>query len=742
MPDGAAATQARKGALGRPMRRREDAALLRGEACFAADAPRPPGCLHAAFRRADQAPGRVTAVDAAAARAMPGVVAVLCAADLGPLGQPALNRFLPGMPAPRFAALAAQVAAVDQPVALVLADTAAAAQDGAGALEIGFEAATAATDEPAFGARWDAGEAEAAFAAAARVVRARVRWSRLAPAPLEPRAALAVPEDGGLTLWLSTQTPHRARADLAAILGLEEARLRVIARQVGGAFGGKASLYPEEAAVALAARRLGRAVLWQGTRAEEMLAATQGRGAVLDGEMALDADGRATALRAALRYPLGHRLPYSAAVPGRNAARILPGGYRIPALRVGLEAHFDGAAAMGIHRGAGRPEAAMLLERLMDRAAAATGLDPAAIRLRNLLPPEALPFATPTGEVLDSGDYPALLQRALALAGGDWPALAAARGARRARGEVVGLGLGFYVEPCGQGWESARITLLPDGRLRAATGSTAQGQGRETAFAQIVAEALRVEPEAVAVLHGDTAATPPGIGALASRSTGIGGGALLRAAAALEALARPRAAELLQVAEDALRPAPGGFAAGGATLPWRALAPLEAEAVFHAEGESWAAGCVLARVAIDRDTGTPRVEHLAWADDIGTVVNPMLVEGQMRGGLMQGLGEALLERMLYDAEGQLLTGSFMDYAMPRATDLPEAVRLGGLPRNHPARNTPLGAKGVGEAGCIGVPAAIVNAVLDALVPFGAAGEDVSLPLTPESIWRALQGGCP
>jgi carbon-monoxide dehydrogenase large subunit len=723
------------------MRRREDAALLRGQGCFAADAPRPPGCLHAAFRRADAAPGRVTMVDAAAARVLPGVVAVLGPEDLRGLQQPALNRFIPGMPAPRFHPLAAGVAAAGQPVALVLAETAAAAQDGAEALEIGFEM-TAAAEEPAFAADWQAGEAEAAFAAAARVVRARLAWSRLAPAPLEPRAALAVPEGDGLTLWLSTQTPHRARADLAAVLGIAEARLRVVATDVGGAFGGKASLYPEEAALAFAALHLNRAVIWQGSRSEEMLAATQGRGAVLEGEMALDADGRATALRAVLRYPLGHRLPFSAAVPGRNAARILPGGYGIPVLRVALRAHFDHAAAMGIYRGAGRPEAAMLLERLMDRAAQATGLDPAAIRRRNLLPPDALPFPTPTGEVLDSGDYPALLDRALALAGGDWPALAAARDARRAAGDVVGLGLGFYVEPCGQGWESARIALLPDGRVRAATGSTAQGQGRETAFAQVVADAMRIAPEEVVVLHGDTAATPPGIGALASRSTGIGGGALIKAAAALEALARPRAAELLQVPEAALRPAPGGFAAGGATLPWSALAPLEAEAVFHAEGEAWAAGCVLARLAIDRDTGRPRVEHLAWADDLGTVVNPMLVEGQMRGGLMQGLGEALLERMLYDEQGQLLTGSFMDYAMPRAADLPDAVRLGGLPQHHPARNTPLGAKGVGEAGCIGVPAAIVNAVLDALAPFGARGEDISLPLTPETIWRALQGGCP
>ncbi|MCK8787054.1 xanthine dehydrogenase family protein molybdopterin-binding subunit [Roseomonas sp. NAR14] len=749
MPDGSAQNgEARQqGWIGRARRRREDAALLTGAGRFAADLPRPPGCLHAAFARAAEASGVLRQVDLSAALGLPGVVAAFAGADCVPAGEPAVNRFFPDLPASRFLPLARdRVAAAGQPLAIVLAESAMAALDGAEAVLAELEPLDPEATEPAFAGQWRSGDAEAAFAAAAHVVRAGIRHSRLAPAAMEPRAALAVPrEGGGLTIHLSTQTPHRALADLAAILGLDPAAIRVVAGDVGGSFGAKASLHPEEAAVAWAALRLGRPVSWQATRSEEMLTATQGRGQHLRGELALDAGGRATALRAVIETPLGHRLPYSAAVPGRNAARCLPGPYAVPAVDIALAGHFDHRAPMGIYRGAGRPEAAMLMERLMEAAGRATGLGSEEIRRRNLLPPEALPHRTPTGEVLDSGDYPALLARVLEMGAG----LREACAARRARGELVGLGLALYVEPCGQGWESARLTLAPDGRILAATGATAQGQGRETAYAQIVADALRVADAEVEVLHGDTATTPPGIGALASRSTGIGGGALMQAAAALEAKALPVAARLLQSPPEALRPAPGGFAVAGAPgrqAGWAAIAaatpadPLEAEAVFHAPGEAWACGAVLALVAIEAETGIATVERLDWVDDIGTVVNPMLAKGQMLGGLLQGVGEALLERVAYDEAGQLLSGSFMDYAMPRADDAPLETRLGAPAHPSPAGNSPLGAKGVGEAGCIGVPAAVVNAVADALAARGVTLDSLALPLTQESIWRALNSG--
>jgi carbon-monoxide dehydrogenase large subunit len=747
MPDGAeqgrGRWQGRMAAepwVGRPQRRREDAALLTGRGRFTADATLPPDCLRAAFVRAAEACGTIRALDVAAARRVPGVVAVLTAEDLGPLGQPAVNRFLPDIPASRFEPLArCAVTAVGQPVALVLAATEAAARDGAEAVALEIAGHDPAATEPAFAASFGQGDVDAALARSAHRVRASLRYSRIAPAPLEPRAALAVPRGGGLELHLSTQTPHRARSDLAAILGLPAEAIRVVAGDVGGSFGAKASIHPEEAALAVAALRLGRPVSWQATRGEEMLTATQGRGQALEAEMGFDAEGRATALRACIRTPLGHRLPYSAAVPGRNAARCLPGPYAIPAVAVTLAAHFDRRAPMGIYRGAGRPEAAMLTERLMEEGARATGLDPVEIRRRNLVPPEAMPWATPTGECLDSGDYPALLDQALAL-GADLPAEVATR---RAAGELVGLGLAVTVEPCGQGWESARLTLTPDGMVLAATGSTAQGQGRETAFAQIVADALRVAPEDVVILHGDTATTPPGIGALASRSTGIGGGALLKAAAELEALARPLAAQLLQAPLAAIIPAPGGFAVAGVPgrgVAWStlaAVAPLAVDAVFESPGESWAAAAALALVALDRDTGAARVERIVWVDDAGVVVNPMLARGQMIGGLMQGVGEALMERVAHDEAGQLLTGSFMDYALPRASDAPAELRLAEAALPSFSRHSPLGAKGVGEAGCVVVPAAVANAVADALAAEGVTLDALALPLTPETIWRAL-----
>ncbi|GAB4188191.1 MAG: hypothetical protein OHK0024_28630 [Thalassobaculales bacterium] len=657
--------------------------------------------------------------------------------DLAGIAGPAVNPILPGLAAPACPILArGRVAAVGQAVAGVVAASPAAAADAAAGivLELAEEPPPQAA-APVF--RWQAGGDP--LPAGAAEVSVRLTQPLLAPMALEPRAILAVPQEGGLTVHLSTQTPHRAAAELARLLGLAPGRVRVVAVDVGGAFGAKASLHPEEIFVAWAALRLGRPVKWTASRAEEFLSAPLGRGIALEGRLAVAADGGLAGLAARIRAPLGHWLTYSAAVPAWNAARILPGPYLCPAVGILAEGVTTATAAVGIYRGAGRPEAALLMERLMDAAARRLSMDPVALRRRNLIPPAAFPFRTPTGQSLDSGDYGRLMDLACAAAG--YPELRAAQRRRRAAGELVGIGVALFVEPCGAGGESARLTVRADGSAELATGASAQGQGRETAFAQIAAAALGLPAEAVSVIHGDTAATPEGIGALASRSTAIGGSAILEAASALRARALPLAAGLMQCGEAALVAAEGGFARAddpGRRVGWAALAreaggSLSAEAVFTTPGEAWGAGCCIATLSVDRDTGVPRLEGLTWADDAGVVVNPLLAEGQILGGIAQGIGQALMERMVHDASGQVLTGSLMDYAVPRATDMPP-VRLAG--QHTPAAVNPLGAKGVGESGAIGAPAAILNAAIDALAPLGVG--DLDLPLTPESLWRAIR----
>lgn len=721
-------------------RRCEDDKLVRGLGRFVDDVA-VPDCLHLAFARSPVGRGRIARIDTRAATRLPGVVLVVTGEDIAGMQGPAVNALVPGLVVPPFHALAhGRVEWVGQPLAAIVAGSASAALDGVEALAIDIDDDTTDPRE-CFAQHWQAGDAESGFAAAAHVVRVAVTHARLAPMALEPRAAVAQWDHASerLTVWLSTQTPHRARENLARALGLAEDRIRVIAPDVGGAFGGKASIYPEEIVVAWAALRLKRAVRWCATRGEEMLAATQGRGGALEGELALDAHGRMIALRARIDVPLGAWLPFSATVPARNAARILPGPYAVPAIDIAMRGTTDAHAAIGIYRGAGRPEAAMLMERLVDAAARKLGIEATTLRRRNLITAAAMPYRTPTGETLDSGDFMALLDRAVAAT--QAAGLFAARDRRRAAGEICGIGLALYVEPCGQGWESATLTLHPDGRLVAATGCTAQGQGRETAYRQILADVLPLPSARVEIRHGDTDTTPLGIGALASRGTAIGGSALATAARALLARARAEAARQLSVDDDALVVTPDGIAAGERHASWQTIATaagdggLAQSIRYTAPGEAWSSGCCIAVLAIDRDTGTAGLERLIWIDDAGTVVNPMLVEGQLRGGLAQGLGEALLERIVYDADGQLLTGSLMDYAIPRARDIPP-VELGSIATPSPVNA--LGAKGVGEAGCIGVPAAIVNAALDALAPYGV--ETLDMPLTSEKLWRAMRAG--
>lgn len=708
------------------MPRREDPALLRGQGRFVDDIA-PEGCVFVEFLRSTVAAGAITTLEVTDARDMPGVLAVYTVADLGDTGASAVNRLIPDAPVRPFDILARdRVTSVGQPVAAIVAETREAARDAAEAIWLDIEDGET-PDRPQTVARWQGGKATAK---AAHRVAARVDHARVAPFALEPRACLAEPVGDGLRVWMSTQTPFRGRDDLARILNIAPDLVQVIAPDVGGAFGGKASIYPEDVMVALAARDLGRPVKWAATRSDDFMAATQGRGAASSGTLECDEDGRFTALEAQLHFDLGSWTPYSAYAPARNAGRILPGPYAIPAVSVDLDAGFSATAPMNIYRGAGRPEAAMLIERLVDKAAHAAGCDPLEIRRRNLRDGRN-PGPGVTGEWIDTGDYAALLDalenRAV------YAQKRAVQATRRAAGEVVGIGTALYIEPCGQGWETARVALLPDGAFAAHTGSSAQGQGRQTAWAQIVAEALGVTPDRVAVGEGDTADLPDGIGALASRSTAIGGSAMMRAAEKL----RAQIAAALGI--DRMESDPDGVWVHGTHLGWADIAARLPEAArlaeetFTAPHEAWASGAALAQVAIDPDTGRATVEDITWIDDAGHVVNPLLVEGQLWGGLAQGLGCVLSERVAYDGDGQLLTGSLMDYAVPRAADMPRAVTLDKLPT--PSAANPLGAKGVGEAGCIAIPPAVLNALQDAILPF--TDKDLPLPATSETLWRAI-----
>ncbi|MXY38734.1 MAG: xanthine dehydrogenase family protein [Rhodospirillaceae bacterium] len=708
---------ASSGGVGQARLRVEDRALLTGRGRFTDDI-RIAGCLHAAFVRSPEAQGRIAAVDTAEAAALPGVVRIFTGPDLSGLGRTSVNPLMPEVrPRPPEPLATGTVAAAGQPVALVVAETAAAALDAAEAVFVDIEPLPLRSPDgaaPAYRARetWRSQPAGEARNAAARAT-VSLRQPLLAPAALEPRGLVvdAATEPGRLTVWLGSQSPHRAREELAAVLGMEPDLVRVVAPDVGGAFGMKASLYPEDIAVAFAAQALDRCVKWTATRSEEFLASTQGRGQTVEASLSAAADGTLLHLDAAVRAPLGSWMPYSAVVPARNAGRILPGPYRVASVDIEAAGVESNSAAVGIYRGAGRPEAALAMELLIERLAGALGLTPRELRHRNFVSAGDMPWTTPTGQALDSGDYAAAYDRAKALMDTQPPA---------DDGRLRGCATVAYIEPSGLGWESARLTLGADGTITAATGSTAQGQGRTTAVQQIVADRLGADPDAVTVVHGDSSAPETGIGALASRSTPIGGSALVAACR-----------DLRRQAEERLgRPI-------GDRPDWTAIASqagdLVADVNYSAEGEAWGYGAVGCAVAIDPETGVLTVERLVWVDDAGTVVNPMLAEGQLLGGVAQGVGEAVLERIVYDADGQLLTGSFMDYGIPRAADMPP-VTLERMETPSPANL--LGAKGIGEAGAIGAPAAIACAVMAALRPLGV--KHLDMPYTPAHIWQAIR----
>ena len=758
------------GWVGRPLKRREDRRLLTGAGRYVDDM-RPVGCAHVALLRSPHAHARIVTVDVVHALGAPGVITVVTGGEVRHLGPMPVNRLMPDMRVPPHPIIAeGRVHAAGTPVAAVVAGTVYAARDAVELVRVAYEPLPAlpeperavADGAPAlfsdiegnrcFTRTLRGGDAARALASSARVVSLRVVQQRLAGVAMEPRSVLADfdPSTEELTLWVSCQAPFRIRAEVARLLDLPESRVRVIAPDVGGGFGVKSGPYREEVLLAWLARRLARPLKWVATRGEDQITTNHSRGSVCEGELGVDAEGRITALRARVTAPLGTALLNAAAGSPWNHARLLPGCYVVPACDISVTGALTTTTPVAAYRGAGRPEASFFIERLLDAAARALALDPAEIRRRNFIPADAFPFRTITGQVYDSGDYDLALHRALEAA--DYSRLRREQGERRARGEIVGIGLSSYVEPCALGWESGSLKVERSGRVTAITGSSAHGQGHETTFAQIVADHLGVTPDDVVVVHGDTRAGPEGFGTFGSRSVALGGSALARVAVEVREKGRRIAAELLEAAAADVVGVPGGFHVaglperrvtwrevaaaaygGGRGLPAGEMPGLEATHSFQPEAEVWTFGAIVCAVRIEAETGRVVIERLAWVDDAGTVINPLLAEGQLHGSLAQGLGQALLEAIVYDDDGQLVTGTLMDYAIPRADEVPPVIiekTCTPSPRN------PLGAKGVGEAGCIGIPPAVVNAVVDALTPFGITHLD--MPLTPARLWSALR----
>jgi carbon-monoxide dehydrogenase large subunit len=773
--------------FGTPVRRREDARLIRGEGMYTDDV-RLPDMAYAAFVRSTHPSARIR-VDAAAARSLPGVLAVFTADDVaGRVGDVPTAWLVPdsGLRTPPRPVLARDVVRyVGEPIAMVVARTRALAADAAAAVSVTYEPLPHVTDARAALApdapqvhdgvpgnvlfTWRAGDREAtdrAFAEAEVQVSLAIRNQRLVPAAMEPRAAVAAPTpEGGLTLWTTSQNPHIARFVLSGMLSLSEQRLRVVAPDVGGGFGSKIPVYPDEAMVAHAARVLGVPVKWTETRSEAFVATIHGRDQVQDVAMCGRRDGTITGIRVRATANMGAYLSLAApGVPTILFGLIVPGAYRIGAVDVEVVGVATHTTPTDAYRGAGRPEATFLVERLVDTFARRIGMDPAEVRRRNFVPASAFPYATPTGLVYDSGDYAAAMDRALEAVG--YEAMRRRQEDLRREGRYLGIGLSTYVEVCGLGpskvagavgfqgglWESATVRVHPSGKVAVIIGASPHGQGEETTFAQIVADALGAPFEDVEVVHGDTAATPMGWGTYGSRTTPVGGGAVSLAARRVADKARRLAAHLLEAAEEDVVVTDGRYHVAGAParslsfadvalqahLAWRlpdGMEPgLEASAFYDPENFVFPFGCHACVVEVDRNTGEVRILRYVAVDDCGRIINPMIVDGQVHGGVAQGLGQALWEGAVYDESGQLVTASFLDYALPRARLMPH---IETLHTETPSPHNPLGVKGVGETGTIAATPAVVNAVVDALGPLGV--EHVDMPMTPERLWRILSG---
>jgi carbon-monoxide dehydrogenase large subunit len=775
-PKGAKASQKY---FGRAMKRVEDPRLLKGIATYVDDL-KLAGMLHAEYVRSPHANAKINSIKTDSAKKLPGVVAIFTGADVNDkLGTIPCATPLPGGKSPDHKVLAgARAYFVGHPVAIVVAETRAIARDALELIDVDYDPLPAVIDpekaleknspltHPELGTNiaftWSlsGGDVESAFKEADKVLKIRLIHPRLTPMAIEPRGCVASWHAGesSLTLWTSTQIPHLVRTLLPGLIGIPENKLRVVAPEVGGGFGSKLNLYAEEVVISHLAIRLNRPIKWIEGRRENAAATIHGRDQIGDHEIAIKKDGTVLAIRCKAIVDVGSYCQLlTPAIPTLTGI-MLCGCYKLKAVQMEVTGVHTNKMSTDAYRGAGRPEAAYIIERIMDLVASELGLDPVQVRLKNMPEPTEFPFQTATGLQYDSGNYQAAFNKARELA--DWPNLLKERDAARKAGRLFGIGLSTYVEICALGpsktmaaggWEWGCVRIEISGKVTVITGTTPHGQGQETSFAQIAADRLGIPIEDIVVLHGDTATAHFGRDTYGSRATALGGSAIVMSIDKIIEKTKTLAAALLKSTPEKIEFADGKFFVSGEAeneLGWGQLASeayvaknlppgfepgLEASSFFEPPNCTFPFGTHIVAVDVDRDTGQVKILKYIAVDDCGKQVNPLLVEGQVQGGIAQSIGAALMERTVYDENGQLLTGEFMDYAIPRATDIPDYV-LGST--ETPSPSNPLGVKGVGEAGTIGSTPAIANAVIDALSPLGIRHLD--LPFTPERVWRAIQ----
>jgi carbon-monoxide dehydrogenase large subunit len=754
--------------VGARIKRREDPSLIRGLGQYVDDV-KLPEMLHVAILRSPHAHARIKSIDTAAAGQHPGVVAVVTGAELrDQIGTIPTTADNPTLRIPKHFVLAVdKVCYVGEGVAAVVAESRYTARDAIDLIQVEYDPLPAVTDpekalapdSPVIHSEWPdnlafhweqtQGEVEKAFKQADKVVKQKLVHQRLAPIAIETRgvAARYLSTEKELTVWSSTQIPHLLKTHLAKMLQLPEEQMRVIAPDVGGGFGSKLNVYAEEGLLAWMAMKLGRPVKWVEERRENIQATIHGRGQVGEVEAAVKKDGTILGLRYKVVADIGayHQL-FTPAIPPFTGL-MLSGCYKIPAIGIEVRAAFTNKMSTDAYRGAGRPEATYVIERLMDRIAQELDIDAVKVRRKNFPQPQEFPFKTATGLAYDSGNYPAALDKALKLAGYD--KLRREQKQLRHRGRYLGIGVSTYVEICAMGpgfWEYGKVEVDPAGSVKVFSGASPHGQGQKTSFAQIVADELGVPMDDVDVIHGDTKIVAKGMGTFGSRATAVGGVAVYQAAEKVREKARDLASHLLEVDADDLVFSDGRFAVKGVprraltiqqiagqaakNLPKGSAASLSAESTFEPANFTFPFGTHVCVVEVEPETGNVEIKKYVAVDDCGKVINPLLVDGQVQGGIAQGLGQALYEEVVYDKNGQLLTGSLMDYALPRAANLP---RFQLARTETPTPVNPLGVKGIGEAGTIGSTPAVVGAVVDALAPFGVT--HIDMPLTPQKIWR-------
>jgi aerobic carbon-monoxide dehydrogenase large subunit len=763
--------------VGKRIRRREDPRLITGNATYLDDL-KLPGMYHACILRSPHAAARIKSIDTSAALLHPGVVAVFTGEDVKDVGPVPCGASLPDLRVPHHHILAQdRVYFVGHPVAVVVATDRYIAADGVDLIEVDWEPLQAVADPekaiaegaPPVHPQWpdnvsfryhqEGGDTAAAFAEADVIVKQRITSQRLIPTAIETRGVVADYKSGdkSLTLWSSTQIPHLLRTLVAGMLGIPEHLARVITPEVGGGFGSKLNVYAEEALMGYISRRLGKPVKWVESRRENFLTTIHGRGHVDYYELAAKKDGTVLGLKLTLIQDLGaYQQLLTPAIPTLSVL-MMPGLYKFKSITADVIGVFTNCVPTDAYRGAGRPEATHGIERMMDILAAELKMDPVDIRLKNFIGNHEFPYATTTGLTYDSGDYAAPLYKALAEV--DYPKLRAEQADARAKGKLIGIGMSAYGEICAfgpspatpaGGWESATVKIEPSGMVTVMTGASPHGQGEETTFAQIAADELGVGVNDVLVIHGDTAIVQYGIGTFGSRGTAVGGAALFYALQDLKAKVKKFGAMLLECDEVTLSGGKcidektgksvtlaeiAGASYRAMKLPPNTEPGMVATRFWEPPNFTFPFGAHIVVTSIDAETGQVHVERYVAIDDCGKLINPLIVDGQVHGGVAQGLGQSLWEEAVYDDTGQLITGEMMDYALPKAHLMP------WIESGHtitPSPINPLGVKGVGEAGTIGCSPAVVNSVVDALKHLGVRHLD--MPLTPEKIWKVLQGG--